>query len=134
MTNEETEHLLNAYPNLYKHLRYFDCGSGWFDLINKLSSGLEELVADTNSNRPEDFSDIYTCASQVKEKYGGLRFYITCGTDAMYDLINKAEDESEHICELCGSPGVIQKRCGWLTCLCGRCLLKQMMEGSQVDC
>ena len=40
--------------------------------------------------------------AQIKEKFGGLRFYINYGSDAIFDLIDKAEDESETVCINCG--------------------------------
>jgi len=46
-----------------------------------------------------------------------LRYYMTSGTDKMYDLINEAELKSETTCEVCGSPGKI-RGCGWLYTAC----------------
>jgi hypothetical protein len=44
-------------------------------------------------------------ASQVKEKFGGLRFYINGGDDVVYALISMAESMSVRTCEVCGKPG-----------------------------
>lgn len=62
----------------------------------------------------------YPRASQVKEKFGTLRFYLTCGTDEMYDAIRVAEEESARTCEECGMPGE-QRGGGWILTLCDRC-------------
>ena len=59
-------------------------------------------------------------ASQVKEKLGGLRFYMTCGNDEIFDLINKAEALSYKTCEECGKPGE-QRGPGWIYTLCDYC-------------
>ena len=59
-------------------------------------------------------------ASQVKEKYGGLRFYMTCGTDEIFDLIEKAEALSYKTCEECGEPGE-ERNTGWIRTLCDTC-------------
>ena len=59
-------------------------------------------------------------ASQVKEKFGGLRFYMTCGTDEIYDLIEKAEALSYKTCEECGQPGE-EKPTSWIRTLCDGC-------------
>lgn len=60
-------------------------------------------------------------ASQVKEKYGTLRFYMTSSTKEMQTLITKAEHLSAETCEGCGGPGELTGT-GWLTTLCAGCL------------
>jgi len=87
----------------------FECGDGWFDLLWNLCEKLDSVV-------PDNFEVL-----QVKEKFGGLRFYISGGTDAVYDLINAAEVESERICELCGKIAKVQEDSGWLRALCAEC-------------
>ena len=59
-------------------------------------------------------------AAQVKEKFGGLRFYMTCGTDEVYDLIGEAEALSYKTCEECGDTGS-EKPTGWVRTLCDAC-------------
>ena len=59
-------------------------------------------------------------AVQVKEKFGGLRFYMTGGTDEIFDLIEKAEALSYKTCESCGAPGT-QSNSKWITTLCEDC-------------
>ena len=56
-------------------------------------------------------------ASQVKEKFGGLRFYVDRATEEHYNYINFAESMSYRTCEVCGNPG---KRYtdGWHQVLC----------------
>ena len=56
-------------------------------------------------------------ASQVKEKFGGLRVYLTSSTDEMEQAIRQAEEESFKTCEICGEPGAL-RRGGWLATLC----------------
>jgi hypothetical protein len=83
----------------------FECGDGWFNLIWKLCEDLDSLV-------PDNFEVV-----QVKEKFGGLRFYIDNGSDAIYDRIGQAEDESFKTCEVCGNPGKVRGG-GWISTLC----------------
>lgn len=64
----------------------------------------------------------YPTVLQVKEKFGGLRFYIGGGDKHINDLISKAEKESFEICEYCGSiDDVKQTRGGWIKTLCWVC-------------
>ena len=62
----------------------------------------------------------YPCASQVKEKFGTLRFYMTSYTKQMDKAIGEAERKSAITCELCGKKGKLNKE-GWITCLCTKC-------------
>lgn len=59
-------------------------------------------------------------AVQVKEKFGGLRFYMTSGNDEIYDLIGEAEAKSYKTCEECGEPGE-EKPMSWIRTLCDGC-------------
>jgi hypothetical protein len=96
----------------------FEIGKGWQLLVWNLSEKLEELILQL----PEEDRK-HCCASQVKSKYAGLRFYMDSATDEMYALIGKAENESESICEECGEPGTTYGY-GWVTCYCPDCAAK----------
>ena len=56
-------------------------------------------------------------AVQVKEKFGGLRFYVNGATDKHWSYINFAESMSYRTCEECGAPGKTYTD-GWHTTLC----------------
>lgn len=56
--------------------------------------------------------------TQVKEKFGTLRFYCN-GTDIMHDCVAHAEQQSSHTCEECGAYGTL-RRGGWLKTLCAK--------------
>lgn len=66
-----------------------------------------------------DHVPVYPKAAQVKEKFGTLSFYMTTGTDEIYDLIAEAEKKSAVTCEVCGEPGEL-RRGGWLKTLCDK--------------
>jgi hypothetical protein len=56
-------------------------------------------------------------ASQVKEKFGTLRFYVWAATDKHYNYITFAESMSARTCETCGKPGKLHSR-GWYYVAC----------------
>jgi hypothetical protein len=56
----------------------------------------------------------------VKEKFGGLRFYMTCDTDEIFNLIQEAEALSYKTCEVCGKPGE-ERPSSWIHTLCDYC-------------
>ena len=59
----------------------------------------------------------YVTASQVKEKFGGLRFYTNGYTDGIGGMIRMAESMSYRTCEVCGNPGR-SNNYGWISTLC----------------
>lgn len=56
-------------------------------------------------------------AVQVKEKFGGLRFYVHAATNKHYNYISFAESMSYRTCEECGAPGKTYTD-GWHKTLC----------------
>jgi hypothetical protein len=60
-------------------------------------------------------------ATQVKEKFGGLRFYVQGASDVQYAVISFTESLSYKICEKCGSMNHIGQTQGWVTTLCKDC-------------
>lgn len=83
---------------------------GWMLLIAKLHLQLKELAPDYKID-------------QVKEKFGGLRYYASCQAgvgDEFFALIDKAGEESYTICVDCGAPGTL-KTDSWHRTTCDRC-------------
>lgn len=83
---------------------FFEVELGWFPLIKELITDLVEL----GWNRE---------VCQVKEKFGGLRFYINKGSDEIFNRIIKAETESLTICEISGKVGELRTDIGWFRTL-----------------
>jgi hypothetical protein len=128
MKEELDKKLVKAFPLLYGDRSApiqttamcwgFACSDGWFDIIWDLSSKLEPIIQKFIGENQD--TELYPKASQVKEKFGGLRFYMTCATDEIFDLIEEAEALSCKTCEECGKPG--EERCGgWIHTHCDYC-------------
>jgi hypothetical protein len=75
----------------------------------------------------EDAQPWWPRVSQVKEKYGTLRFYMTSGTDEMYAITDKAESQSSTICETCGKKGKVRGR-GWYYTRCATCWKREQHD------
>jgi hypothetical protein len=127
MKEELDKKLVKAFPLLYGDrnapmqstaMCWGFPGDGWFNIIWDLSSKLEPLIQKFIDENQD--TELYPKASQVKEKYGGLRFYMTCGTDEIFDLIEEAEALSCETCEECGKPGE-ERGGGWIHTLCDDC-------------
>ena len=123
-----TKELHKAFPNLYSRPVGFDCGDGWLNLLVRLSTQLEPLIIQYKIDYPGQPAPQ---VSQVKEKYGTLRFYMDCATDEMWDYIEEAESRSHHICEICGAerksikPREIK---GWVVTYCWKHALKRCLK------
>jgi hypothetical protein len=104
------------YPKLFKEYPRsgFDARPGWDTLIHVLCATLERAI----ERLPEEIREGVQCA-QVKEKFGGLRFYMTNETPYMSGAISVAEGMSYHICEACGLPGKVRSG-GWILTLCDK--------------
>jgi len=120
MTPEKTKQLFEEFPTLYRGKDKpiseslmafgFECGDGWFNLIRDLSA---KIMSAEGGDKVE--------VMQVKEKFGGLRYYVDNTTDEIDVIIRHFENEAELTCEDCGSVGKIKSYKGWLTCLCDNC-------------
>ena len=92
---------------------FFCVGNGWFPIIKSLIEDLIKLGWDKET-------------TQVKEKFGGLRFYINSGSDEIHQRILQAEKESYETCEECGKLGELRKDIGWYLTLCDKhCKIKK---------
>ncbi len=63
-------------------------------------------------------------ATQVKEKFGGLRFYITGGDEKIDAFISFTESLSYKICDTCSSMKDVGQTQGWYKTICKTCWLK----------
>ncbi len=114
LTNEQMDSFLEeigglengVFPDRPKIQKsgFFAVGNGWYGIIKDL---IEKSIAAG--------WDKQIC--QVKEKFGGLRFYINSAPDEVHKLIREAENKSLEICEVCGNPGQ-QRNGGWIKTLC----------------
>ena len=67
-----------------------------------------------------EFEISHPRASQVKEKYGTLRFYMSSGNEEIWNLIEEAEKKSAETCEGCGVPGELRQG-SWSGTSCDNC-------------
>ena len=124
----------------------FSHGDGWYNIIDTLCGlltseyrgaksrydhlvevGVGNVLYGTKTVTQEALDEAKTkldeetakvpVAVQVKEKFGGLRFYVQAATDKHYQYISFAESMSYRTCEECGAPGKTYTD-GWHTTLC----------------
>jgi hypothetical protein len=85
-----------------------ECGPGWTDLLDATFAWLHGIAPD------KDWAP-----TQIKEKFGTLRFYWFGDLPDFGDeIISAAEHVSAHICEMCGAEGHVRKDTGWWSVRC----------------
>lgn len=103
---------------------YLECAGGWNDLVRPLI----DFVLDNGGT-----------VEQVKQKFGGLRFYYSVPdnweeTDvdwvAFMHWVQEVEWQSLHVCEVTGKPGQVRTNGHWLRTLCDEEAEKQGYRGT----
>ena len=99
----------------------FECDDGWYELIYSLCEKIQAYIDESKCQQ--------IIATQVKEKFGSLRFYTAfdlLNEDDVIDgvhygaiqaMIDKASEQSLKICEATGGYGTLNKRGAWLKTL-----------------
>lgn len=132
MTPERDKELCERFPQIFRDRSGdpratlmcfgFDCGDGWFEIVDTLCRNISSHVNHKRHLHPSMPDDQFAeehgvVAVQVKEKWGGLRFYVNGSDDYVRGLIDMAEAISLRTCETCGKPGRPRKG-GWVRTLC----------------
>lgn len=84
-------------------------GEGWYGLIAPIILAIR-IHNDTDGNG-------HIALHQIKEKFGGLRFYTYGATDKIAEMILRAEEASYLTCEVCGCVGKLRNS-SWSRTLC----------------
>jgi len=107
--SDMAERFRARWPELFTEV---ECGfwapEGWELLLIELCEQIAPLIG-------PDFR-----VAQVKEKFGGLRFYCSGSNAEVDDLIWAAEAASVETCQGCGWPGTRRGK-GWIQTLCKEC-------------
>ena len=130
MKKELQNKLFEKYPKIFRQkdlspqetamCRGITCGDGWYTLIDTMCGNIQNHVEHVNRSKPEE-AHIVCEATQVKEKWGGLRFYVQESDDFIKGIINLAESMSYTICSKCGSRAINKKNRGWIYTICDNC-------------
>lgn len=140
MTTNRYEIFARKFPDLMKKARFrdFECGEGWDNIINVLceliSSHVNSLRIRIAYNEQQgkydsklieellEAIDHLPVIAQIKEKFGGLRFYVDNGPHEVTKLrvdsyIIFAERMADVTCEVCGNAGG-RRSSDWFRTLC----------------
>lgn len=126
MKKELQDKLVSYFPSLYIEKSWdsfyspmafgFCVGDGWFDIIWNLSTKIDSII----KGLPENERHLHRVV-QVKEKFGGLRFYMSVNHVEIEKAIDEATRLSLITCEKCGKPGKMDSNGGWFQTICNEC-------------
>lgn len=115
------ERMEEAYPKMFAG-KYggFAIDAGWWPIIESLCSNIQRHINWRNEQfekygRGEKVEQVVVM--QIKEKFGGLRFYYSGGDENIHGMVRMAEAWADATCEECGKPGKLRGR-GWMKTLC----------------
>jgi len=150
MNPEFDQHLREKYPLIFSGKCEMSVGDGWFDIIDKLCANIQHHIDNVAKQREwaiewneevtdpvNDWSDRsfvkreernvpelveQVVATQIKEKFGTLRFYYIGGDDYIRGVEAMADSMSDVTCEECGCPGKRHstKKKRWIKVLCDK--------------
>ena len=115
---EFEKHMKERFPKMFSQpYGGFAVGEGWWPILQALCANIQHYLNWINKNHEKHPVVEQVVVEQIKEKFGGLRFYYTGGDDKIRGMVSMAESWAEHTCEECGKPG--KERIGsWIKTLC----------------
>jgi hypothetical protein len=112
--------LTEKYPAMFsKPFGGFAIGKGWWPIIEALCANIQSHADWWNKNRETRPVVEQVVVAQIKEKFGGLRFYYDGGDDKIQGMVRMAEAWADAVCEDCGAPAT-KKTTGWIRNVCDK--------------
>jgi hypothetical protein len=103
------------YPKMFSQpYGGFAVGEGWWPILQALCSNIQHYI---NWKNKDGEVVPQVIVAQIKEKFGGLRFYYDGGDDRIQGMVSMAESWADKSCETCGKPGR-RREVGWIKTLC----------------
>ena len=122
------DELVEKYPKIFQDYEgnpervNWYCPDGWLPILDILCGSIQSYIDHTvryTKDGPVRPAQV-TC-SQMKEKFGELRFY-TDGNDSNVDgMIDMAEYMCDNTCEACGTHENLGYTQGWISVRCENC-------------
>jgi hypothetical protein len=92
----------------------FAVGAGWYPILETLCANIQSHI-DWQVKQGKDCPQVVV--EQIKEKFGGLRFYYQGGDEYIDGMVRMAEAWADIACEECGAAGT-RRSGGWIRTLC----------------
>jgi len=112
---EFAERMEERFPKMFSQpYGGFAVGAGWWPILETLCSNIQQHL--NWANRESEVVP-QVIVEQIKEKFGGLRFYYQGGDEQIHGMVRMAEAWAGIACEECGAPGTLGGN-GWIRTLC----------------
>ena len=99
--------------------------NGWLPLLDAMCQEISKIIkANELEYKNLEFPFEFV---QIKEKYGRLVCYPSFANEAIWDIIDKYEEESITICEICGMKGKLRDL-PWVMTLCDKHFSMKLKE------
>jgi hypothetical protein len=110
--------LEETYPNMFSQpYGGIAVSQGWWPILEALCANIQSHIDWWNKNRETRPVVEQVVVEQIKEKFGGLRFYYSGGDDTVAGMVRMAEAWADIACEECGAAGT-RRSGGWIRTLC----------------
>ena len=110
--------LEETYPNMFSQpYGGIAVSQGWWPIIETLCANIQSHTDWWNKNHETRPVVEQVVVEQIKEKFGGLRFYYSGGDDTVAGMVRMAEAWADIACEVCGAAGT-RRSGGWIRTLC----------------
>ena len=104
-----------TYPKMFAEpYGGFAVSMGWWPILEKLCANIQSHI-DWKNRESEIVPQVVV--AQIKEKFGGLRFYYSGGDEQVSGMVRMAEAWADTACEECGAIGT-RRSGGWIRTLC----------------
>ena len=107
----------------------FSVDEGWWPILESLCANIQSHI-DWKNKQSEIVPQV--TVAQIKEKFGGLRFYYDGGDDEISGMVRMAEAWADASCEVCGAPGK-SRNDGWIKTLCDKHEAERQERRKQYD-
>ncbi len=113
--DEFVKRMETQYPKMFSEAYGgIAVGAGWWHIIESLCGNIQHHL---NWKNKESETVPQVQVMQIKEKFGGLRFYYDGGDDEISGMVRMAESWADQTCETCGNKGE-RRSGGWIRTLC----------------
>jgi hypothetical protein len=105
------------YPKMFaEQYGGFAVSAGWWPILEALCANIQQHL-DWKNRDGEVVPQVVV--EQIKEKFGGLRFYYQGGDEQIHGMVRMAEAWAANCCEDCCAPGK-RRSGGWIRTLCDK--------------
>lgn len=125
------EELINKYPKIFEdyednpdRVNWYGLPKGWISVMDKLCGCIQSYI-DNHVTYTKDgkYRPQQVTCSQMKEKFGGLRFYTNGHDQVVEGMISMAEHMCYNTCDECGSEEDLGVTSGWVSVKCRKCII-----------